>query len=195
MLFRSQSLCATDDGGFIAVSDRYNLSDSSTSALLIKLNRSGGIEWKEAYDPPSSAYSCLQADDGGFVIAGTDGNRTLLIKTDALGHLQWRKTYGSAGTVWAWQNGGHGIIRDKDGGYVVAGQTDGCQLLLKTDADGNQLWMKKFPPVGDFNDIVLTADGCYAMTGTPGILAMKTTRDGRSWPYMSVPVQATIIDL
>lgn len=88
--------------------------------------------------------------DGGYFLAGdayglpTD-NDFYLVKTDANGNLLWGKTYGTPG--WEYLNA---AIATTDGGFLLAGSTDTTNntnadaCLVKTDANGNLEWAKKY---------------------------------------------------
>lgn len=88
------------------------------------------------------AFTIANTIDGGFVIGGTTLSETageediLLIKTDALGNIQWSKTIGNAN-----QEKATHIQQAPDGGYLIFGNTEfggiDTMLLIKTDKNGN----------------------------------------------------------
>src|SRR5690349_4908531 len=67
---------------------------------------------------------------------------------------------------------GHALARTSDGGYILAGQTfsfgdtTSDTYLIKTDAEGNQLWMKTMgsDTLDGANSILQTSDGGYFIT-------------------------------
>jgi hypothetical protein len=83
----------------------------------------------------------------------------------------WDRTYGMHGS-------GHQIIKTSDGGFAIAGDTDGQLLLLKADSDGSKQWNQTYGN-GTFYSIIQTADGGYALAGTgDSINFIKTDSEG-----------------
>ena len=92
-----------------------------------------------------------------------------LIKTGADGNELWDKTFEGEGTA-----EGQSIQQTVDGGYILCGQTiSGITgkteaLLIKVDANGNQLWDKTFEGEGaaESYSVQQTTDGGYIVCGT-----------------------------
>lgn len=104
--------------------------------------------WGGAGDDGAKAIS--NTSDGGYVITGTasglgaGGYDVLIMKYDAFGNIQWKKTWGGAG-----DDNGYNVIQTMDGGYVVAGFTynganDYDAFLLKYDKAGSYSWCKRW---------------------------------------------------
>jgi hypothetical protein len=108
-----------------------------------------------------------QTPDGGFQVLGqvADGEAvcvdqkadTLLPRTDRSGEELWYQ-------VWSTDqvDGGHVLLPTSDGAYLTAGvttpagnQTKIDVLLVKVDAEGDQLWVK---PVGDLDALDYATD-------------------------------------
>ena len=72
-----------------------------------------------------------------------------------------------------YDDGGSSVLQTDDGGYIIAGRTmsygNGSNdiYILKTDANGNELWTKTYGGNGwDFpTDMKKTLDNCYVITG------------------------------
>ncbi|MEJ6775713.1 MAG: T9SS type A sorting domain-containing protein [Crocinitomicaceae bacterium] len=135
--------------------------------------------------------------DGGLIMIGNPTGSIgsydyVLIKTDAIGNLQWSKNYGGSD-----HDFGHSVLQTPDGGYIMSGFTKSFGnnlgtksdiLLIKTDANGNQQWTKTYGRQGknDFaRGMVIAPDGGYLMVGwTEGqsdffdILSVKTDAQG-----------------
>jgi hypothetical protein len=106
------------------------------------------VTWEKFYvaEGVKTAISAIEnTSDGGYLVSGnTDtffsgpalDRDTWLMKLDALGDIQWQKTYGSSvGT------GDFATILSKtsDGGFVVAGKGG---WFLKLDVAGEIQWQK-----------------------------------------------------
>jgi hypothetical protein len=113
----ASSIIQTPDGGY-AVAGRwsdhaFNGGNGAQSALLLKLDADGTLQWQRAYsggcyfngytctDIGAVSYSLHQTSDGGYVLAG-DGDLLLggsgylvpwLAKADATGNLLWQHFY------------------------------------------------------------------------------------------------------
>lgn len=141
----------TSDGGYIVAGRTFSNTRGGFDAYLIKTDASGKTQWEKTFGGPGwdIPYTVEQTSDGGYIMAGRSssfgiGNFDLyLVKTDSLGNKQWEKTYGGSG----WDTA-KTVRQTEDGGYLVAGWTSSTPeaqfafLLLKTDANGNQLWQK-----------------------------------------------------
>lgn len=142
-----------------------NVGASSSSATWYKLY--GG-------ESDDEAAAIVQADDGGYVIAGTTysfgagGADFWLIKIDADGGMEWNCTYGGAEADVA-----TAMIQTRDGGYALAGKT--CSFgagesdfwLIKVDSSGKLQWNRTYgePTADGANSLIQTRDGGYAMVG------------------------------
>jgi hypothetical protein len=87
-LSEAESAVQTSDGGY-AVAGWENVSQTSTSARLIKTDSSGNVQWDETY-PGLGAYAMIQTSSGGYALTG---DRAFLIITDSSGHVQWNRNY------------------------------------------------------------------------------------------------------
>lgn len=120
----------------------------------------------------------------GFMIAGFGHGTNVdedffLFNVDSMGNEISRRFVGTAGNDQCWS-----FVNSKDGGYIIAGWTDvnaagisNDVLIVKTDADGNQLWSKIYG--GAFNDIstdIVSVNGGYVVTAIKGQNA-----DENSW--------------
>ena len=191
----------TDDGGYIIAGTTWILGGMYSNVLLIKTDAKGNEVWRKSFRSGdiNRGHSLQRTIDGGYIIAGTTwphGQKlsdVYLIKTDAKGNEVWSKTFGGSGRDY-----GYSVQKSSDGGYVVAGQTDSFGAgkddiyLIKTDAEGNEVWSRTFGGSGrDFGRSVRqTADGGYIIAGTTyprgasysDICLIKTDNDGnKTW--------------
>lgn len=118
---------------------------SSSTLPFEHLPFSSFQEWeKEILE--GQAYSFVQSEDGGFVIAGHSQHEMLLLKTTSQGEEDWRHTYGADKYDAAWS-----LCKTSEGGYALAGytmltdaQTNAGMALVKTDNLGNKVWSQTF---------------------------------------------------
>jgi hypothetical protein len=99
----------------------------------------------------------------------------LLVKTDSSGELEWSKKYEKPD----WDTG-RCMVQNSDGGYTLAGTLwnrsgTGHGGLIKTDSNGNMLWMKNYP--GGFQLLMAaTSDGGYILCSN--LTLIKTDSEG-----------------
>lgn len=148
--------------------------------------------WERIYGASGQdeVYDVAPTPDGGYAIVGyyNAASAVNLIKTDADGRLQYRKTF--PGNPMA---AGFGIAVTLDGGYAIVGYIQNSPggdrniYLIKTDADGNQLWAEQYggPNNDEGRDIIELPDGSLILTGYQTNFAgnremaiLKTDSDG-----------------
>ncbi len=193
------SLIATSDGGY-ALTGTWNSSLACGGIRygmayygdfwLVKTDASGNMQWNKTYGGPGLDIACslIVTSDGGFALAGTwnylstwefnnfAGGDFWLLKTDALGNVQWNRTYGGTGNDVA-----SSLVATPNGGFALAGTWNyttnyglvyhGDFWLVKTDPLGNMLWNQKYGETaekkGEYaSSLIVTSDGGYAIVGT-----------------------------
>jgi hypothetical protein len=146
------SVQETDDGGYIVAGDTDSFGAGEYDFYLVKTNSAGDTLWTRTFGTSlyESARAVRQTNDGGYIIAGYADRRDMhtdvyLVKTDSAGYLKWSKTYGGADDDY-----GYSVQQTMDGGYTVAGKTksfgagDYDAYLIRTDAEGNEIWSKTY---------------------------------------------------
>jgi hypothetical protein len=187
----------TTDGGFLigAHTDSYGAGEHDI--LLIKTNGNGDLEWSKTIGGPNpdGAYRLFQISGGGFVVAahtgsfGEGAHEFFLIKTCPFGGVIWTRTYGENG-----EDKLQALTLAGDGGYVIGGFTestgpgDQSACLIKTDQNGDTLWVKTYGSLApdQIYAVMETADGGVlavgsiidATTGTTKALLIKTDENG-----------------
>jgi len=115
----------------------------ATSAMLVKTNSRGDIEWARTYPEKFWPWCVRQTHDRGYVLAGYGGDyptRAYLVRTDSMGEKQWARVFGPShpwGTAtFYW------VEQTADRGYVMAGDLYDPEpgrsyaYLVKTDSFG-----------------------------------------------------------
>jgi PKD repeat protein len=139
-----RSVLQTNDGGFILCGSSVVGSDVSMS--IVKMTANGTLTWKKNFGGIGTDYgmSIQQTVDGGYIACGStnsEGNGgydVFVVKTNNLGELDWKKTYGDISNDY-----GHSVQQTTDGGYVLCGYTTNPTTLnsdfylIKTDKNGN----------------------------------------------------------
>jgi hypothetical protein len=156
------------------------------SFLLAQQARPPAIEWMREYEGEANAYASqvIVTSDGGFVVTGITSppvqgpwawNSLYLAKTDDQGHITWEKGIYESDRGSCFY--GYSAIEAEDGGFLAAGNTDGCDYgpsltyLVKTTAAGELSWYK-------VHDAMSTVAICEA--GDGGIMALGATQN---WPF------------
>lgn len=167
----------TADGGFISGGmSNSPISGNKTEGLMgsfdywvVKTDALGNIEWDKRFGGISSddLRSIYQTSDGGYILAGRSlsgigGHKTeanygtgdwWIIKIDAVGTLEWEKSYGGAGDEYFVT-----VVQTSDGGYLLSGDSNSGisgdktmaskgfsdYWIIKTDVLGNVLWDKSY---------------------------------------------------
>ena len=188
----------TSDGGYALVGQTttYTSLSSTYESWLVKTDAQGQQQWAKTYAGPNAAgaeYRVIQASDGGFALVTTeikdyDFTAFQLIKTDSIGQLQWRNTYGEKTVdttgVTTYDNWPCSVVQLNDGGYAVAGtMTETNEWgpvsrdlgLVRVNSAGSMLWTKMYNAKENSTievksdeqaySMILTSDGSYAMAG------------------------------
>jgi len=123
-------------------------------------------EWTRTFGGAGDDFglSVLTASDSGYVLSGTDAEwGPLLIKCSRDGEVEWERRFTGIRV-----RGPNPLQPAGDGGFIFAGAARDESahrynaVLVKTDANGYELWQKTF---------VREPSGCYGLAAQP-------TRDG-----------------
>lgn len=167
--------CSTDDAVSIDIENKTAFN--------------GEVDWIKNFggSGEETLRAVIATSDGGYAMLGfsnsIDGdlmsktiavNDYWLLKLDALGNLQWSKTYGGSK-----DDRGQSLVQTTDGGFALTGYAqsddgDGSNnegfhdnWILKLDTQGNIEWEKSFGFSGHDHsyDILQTDDGGYYFVG------------------------------
>ncbi len=138
------SIVQTSDNGYTILGTTYSSDTANYDIYLVKTDAVGYMLWNKTYDWSGfdAGLYLFQTSEGGYAIAGSieyisAGSDVILVKTDANGNIEWRKTYGGTDTERA-----YAMVQTIDGGYMIVGETwsfgtsHGDVYLVKTDVEG-----------------------------------------------------------
>jgi hypothetical protein len=145
--------------------------DREPNAWVASADESGALEWSRSFGGTASVERVVdlatRPDGGLIVLAETDGFGAggvdvWVVALDALGAIEWQRSYGSAG-----EDRGT-TIAVRSGGYTFSGRLDGRAWLVGLAADGAVVWERTYEPpsgvVGSASAIP-TDDGGSLLTG------------------------------
>jgi len=172
----ANSIDISSDGGLIISGEVINENTGFSLCYLIKIDDEGELAWSNTFGGSlnDNGHSVISTNDAGFAITGMtrslgDSNGDMwLIKVNANGQMEWERTYGGDYTEY-----GRTIQQTVDGGYIIIGQTESFALgyndayLIKTDAQGNEMWSQTFGGQGtdQGRQVVSTLDEGYLISG------------------------------
>jgi len=190
----ANSIAITPDGGYVvAGQNRASTGDVGENNgrydyWILKLDAFGDLEWERSYGGSGDerANSIAITPDGGYVVAGvsesSDGdvssskgdNDYWIVKLDALGDLEWERSYGGSGNDMAYS-----IVLAPEGGYVVTGGTGSFDGDVSNNKGNTDYWILKLDAFGDLEwersyggsatdvakSIAITSDGGYVVGG------------------------------
>jgi hypothetical protein len=218
---KASSLVETPDGGYAILGYTWSDETEEGNFWLVKTDVSGNMQWNRTYGGgiDVSDMSIVPTSDGGFAIVGSIlyidnvSQCLLLLKTDALGNMEWNQTYGEAEDVYD-----SSVVVTPDGGFALAGSTFvGYQgqdfLLIRTDISGNMQWNRTYgiSVLDKVNALVATSDGGFVIAGDTGtvwvlgdiipsdFLLVKTDASGneewiQTYPLLDHQTVASIVE-
>ena len=185
---RMYTAVANPDGTYLVAGTRNaDTTNGDGLAYLLKINALGDTLWSRSYFPnycTETFWDIKPLRNGsGFVLAGSTCNSTtgrddiLLVKIDNNGNIIFDKRYGNPDKY----DYPHVVVEASDGGFIMGGVEglygldDQRALVMKTDANGNQLWLRTFGNfrINDCTSLVAnTEGGCFAT----GLVTVDSTQ-------------------
>lgn len=135
----------------------------SYDGYLTSLSLAGGVQWEKTFD--SVFIRAAISLDDGYLMAGSDDDGILLLKTDLSGEEIWRRSLNPGGGS-AMAN----AVAAYDGGFLVSGVSqigsEMYNMLIRTDSEGAELWSGDFgQSASDRFMISSLTDGSFALAG------------------------------
>jgi len=166
----------TMDGGYVIVGFTESFGNGLRDFWLVKTDAGGNEEWNQTYGTEQNdrAQYVEQTSDGGYILTGGtgyfegSGQDIWLIKTDAVGSVEWEQTYGGEGNEKAYT-----VHQEANGSYILTGHTASFGngnldvWLIKTDEFGNEIWNRTFggSEIDNAYSLQICPGGGYILTG------------------------------
>jgi hypothetical protein len=184
---RLHALNQTSDGGYIWCGGIQDPDSTTSSAIIVKLDSGGSIQWQTTYSVAAYATDIRQTRDGGYIVGGVSPPSLFetvqgwIAKLDSSGKVQWQRLLGSSQSVIA-----ESVVENQDGGYALAGSVDPGVLVAEFDSGGSTRWQTLYSPDQSWataSSITKTPDGGYIIggygDGSPFLaLALKLSSGG-----------------
>ena len=170
---RGSSVHQTCDGGYIMTGFfDFDPGPIRGTIYLVKTNSSGDTLWTTKFGGATTVSCVCLTFDGGYIITGSSvgniqvgGSVAYLVKFESSGKVQWKRYY-AFNPGWPTFTHASAVQQTPDGGYVIAGDSRSSICLLKIDASGDSLWMKRYGSSYDeAHSVQLTSDGGYIVAG------------------------------
>jgi hypothetical protein len=147
-----------------------------------KIDKQGALQWRGYFGGTNNdrAHAVVQAEDGGFVMAGfsesndfditdTQGSYDFwMVNVDAKGKMLWERSFGGSGIEIAYD-----IAKTTDGGYVIAGNTFSTDGDISQANGGSDFWLIKVDNTGS-----LVWEQTYGGSGFDAAQAVIASKDG-----------------
>lgn len=176
------SITKAGDGYLLA---GYTIDKYNERAYVVKTSSEGVMEWDKSFvfnqeKESSLLWDAVSTSDGGYLLVGEiwvgDDNPDdfLIVKIDSSGEEEWVVNYGGEGS----QETARAVSKAGDGGFVVAGYTNGhgagekiwetIIYVIKIDSSGDLVWEKAFDPGTRSSvawDVIRTSDDGFVIVG------------------------------
>jgi predicted secreted protein len=176
----AQSVVEASDGGFVLVGETRSFGAGEIDFWMVKTDANGNMQWHRTFGGTDFdwCFSLVSTSDGGYAIAGItrsfgfEEDTFWLIKTDAHGNAEWKKTCGGNGVTGGDLTRTCSLVTTSDGGYALVSKKASAGsgwdfFLVKTDASGNVEWNRTYGGTETewSKSMVAASDGGYAIAG------------------------------
>ncbi|MCB0662709.1 MAG: T9SS type A sorting domain-containing protein [Saprospiraceae bacterium] len=169
--------------------------NSGQEVWIVRFDLDGDILWEKTLggSGDQKGYSIVEAQDGYVIVGdytsmGGQNNPTdiFIIKINEAGEILWTRNYGNIESDKAWK-----VKSTSDGNFVLVGRTenpttgDADMFILKTDSNGDSLWMQTFDNQSEIDeafDVIEISNG-FVLLGNSGnvgadIFLVQTDENG-----------------
>jgi len=148
--YNISSLIELKNGGYCYIGEMDTV-NCNPEHFMIRFDANMDTLWTKIIPNDTVYWEALrqvqETSDNGLIFVGsreytTNNLGVLLVKTDSLGNILWKKTLTNPG------NGASRILETPDKGFLLKGFRessllgDGGPFIIKTDSVGNQEWLK-----------------------------------------------------
>lgn len=188
------AICESNDDNYFICGFTHSFGVGEEDIYLIKIDQYGNELWSKRFGGfrIDMANSLHATPDDGCLIGATSGSYSAntdfcLLKVDAGGVQEWRKTYSATGSH------GHGFDWCKDasatadGGTVMTGYSD-CNdmmdiVVVKADENGNEQWLRSFGnnPFYDYGCAICQSGDGYIVAGITKSMTKPTDTNHRTY--------------
>ncbi|GGB78702.1 CBM96 family carbohydrate-binding protein [Dyadobacter sediminis] len=171
----------TPDGGMIIACDYTPGQEQENNwhtARIVKLSRTGELEWSKDFSGDILLMSLAPTADGGYILGANTSvsDRYIAIKISSNATVQWTKEYGGVD-----YSSLREIKQTSEGGYIISGNSTAPAggdktessykydyWVIKITSDGTKEWDKTIHAAGDDNQwgVIQTSDGGYVVAGS-----------------------------
>lgn len=170
------------DGGFIltgfsesnAGGDKSEDNGGARNGWVVRIDSLGNKLWDETYRSRADMvlWAGSELADGGFLFAGSAAADSTFdisehgigidfwaVRTDAWGAKIWDRRYEQGGSDWL-----RAMVEANNGDFVLFGQKNTIDILVRIDTVGNRVWEKEYYSGGQATDISATQDGGFLVS-------------------------------
>ncbi len=174
------------DGGIVIAGITNSTGAGDYDGYVLKMDTDGDVVWEKTFGGSAEDVinDIVTTADGGFAAigftksAGVGGNDGWLVKLSSSGTKVWEKTFGTDGHDYF-----RDVLRTDDGGFFMAGYSNGRAFVVKTDAAGVKQWDSTYYRLSNCGAYTqyATADGAVESAGKSIIVAWSASYD-RNYP-------------
>ncbi|MEM8907713.1 MAG: T9SS type A sorting domain-containing protein [Bacteroidota bacterium] len=197
-------ICSTPDGGFLLSGGTFSQDGNinnywgRSDAWVVKLDAEGELLWSKTYggSKDDEFQDFIFTADGGYLFVGfsesddgdVDNNYGItdywVVKTDAIGDIEWEKNYGGFLADIPFS-----VVAANDGGYLIAGFSSSQDGDVGGTNGSNDFWLLKIGLAGNIeweqNYGGMESDIARQVTATPDggylVMGVSPQQEGSGW--------------